>query len=36
VRTASSPNSTTGLATNGAGEFYAPPRTYGLRLGVSF
>lgn len=36
VRTASSPNSTTGLATNGAGEFYAPPRTYGLRLGVTF
>ncbi|MDG2529022.1 TonB-dependent receptor [Caulobacter endophyticus] len=36
VRTASAPNSTTGLATNGAGEFYAPPRTYGLRLGVTF
>ena len=36
VRTASSPNSTTGLATNGNGEFYAPPRTYGLRLGVNF
>jgi iron complex outermembrane receptor protein len=36
VRTASSPNSTTGLATNGNGEFYAPPRTYGLRLGVTF
>jgi iron complex outermembrane receptor protein len=36
VRTASSPNATTGLATNGNGEFYAPPRTYGLRLGVTF
>ncbi len=36
VRTASSPNSTTGLANNGNGEFYAPPRTYGLRLGVTF
>lgn len=36
VRTASSPNSTTGLATNGNGEFYASPRTYGLRLGVNF
>jgi iron complex outermembrane receptor protein len=36
VRTASSPNSTTGLATNGNGEFYAPPRTYGVRLGVTF
>jgi iron complex outermembrane receptor protein len=36
VRTASSPNATTGLATNGNGEFYAPPRTYGVRLGVTF
>jgi iron complex outermembrane receptor protein len=36
VRTASSPNATTGLATNGNAEFYAPPRTYGLRLGVTF
>jgi len=36
VRTASSPNSTTGLSTNGNGEFYAPPRTFGLRLGVNF
>ncbi len=36
VRTASSPNSTTGLATNGNADFYAPPRTYGLRLGVNF
>jgi iron complex outermembrane receptor protein len=36
VRTASSPNATTGLATNGNAEFYAPPRTYGVRLGVTF
>ena len=36
VRTASSPNATTGVSTNGTGEFYAPPRTYGLRLGVTF
>lgn len=36
IRTASSPNSTTGLSTNGNGEFYAPPRTFGLRLGVNF
>jgi iron complex outermembrane receptor protein len=36
VRTASSPNSTTGLATNGNADFYAPPRTYGVRLGVTF
>ena len=36
VRTASSPNATTGLSTNGNAEFYAPPRTYGLRLGVTF
>lgn len=36
IRTASSPNSTAGVSTNGTGEFYAPPRTYGLRLGVTF
>ncbi len=36
VRTASSPNSTSGLSTDGNGEFYAPPRTYGVRLGVTF
>ena len=36
VRTASAPDAPTGLATNGNSEFYAPPRTYGLRLGVNF
>ncbi len=36
VRTTSSPNATTGLATNGNGDFYAPPRTYGVRFGIDF
>ncbi|MFV3130839.1 TonB-dependent receptor [Niveispirillum sp. KHB5.9] len=36
VRTASGPNATTGLATNGNGDFYAPPRTYGVRFGIDF
>ena len=27
---------TTGFATNGSGDFYAPPRTYGARLSIDF
>lgn len=36
VRTTSGPNANTGLATNGTGDFYAPPRTYGVRVGIDF
>lgn len=36
VRTNSGPNATTGLASNGSGDFYAPPRTYGVRFGIEF
>nr|AAF66621.1 putative outer membrane salicin receptor [Niveispirillum irakense DSM 11586] len=36
VLTNSNPNATTGFATNGSGDFYAPPRTYGARLSIDF
>ncbi len=36
VLTNSGPNATTGLASNGSGDFYAPPRTYGVRFGIEF
>lgn len=36
IRVNSSPNTGTGLASNGSGDFYAPPRTYGVRLSANF
>jgi len=36
VRVNSSPNTGTGSASNGSGDYYAPPRTYGVRLAATF